>query len=338
MIIATFNSTTDWDGRSIEYDGHVFTVAGVAQITVDEVMLFDADGQLTWVSAETRDFIATSVPAAQPVGAPPEVSTNDPKRMLIATFGPTTAWVGKTITFENEVFQLEGHGPISAADVMEYDRQGHLIWVNDGMRAWVGSNARSPLQSTDATARTPTSMASPADQATGATAAASGRQTQPARAFSKRWLLLAALGLIVLVAVAVFVVVTRDDAGAKSAASTQVLRNAVPASPSAGSGEQGSTTESAPGAIGDPYGGGAIACIDGIGVHGLIAAAADQTPADDGIRWATEPNCETAVPGALGTAIGTGAANTDATIARNDAGTSYAAGLAQAYNGGGYSD
>jgi hypothetical protein len=54
--------------------------------------------------------------------------------MLIATFGPATGRVGKKITHEGEVFVLERHGPISAADVMEYDRQGHLVWVNDGTR------------------------------------------------------------------------------------------------------------------------------------------------------------------------------------------------------------
>ncbi len=61
--------------------------------------------------------------------------------MLIATFGPTTAWVGTQITSEGDTFVLEGHGPISVCDIMEYDRQGHLVWVNDGTRAWVGSRA-----------------------------------------------------------------------------------------------------------------------------------------------------------------------------------------------------
>ena len=65
--------------------------------------------------------------------------------MLIATFGPSTGWAGKTITHEGDVFTLEGHGPITAADVMEYDRQGHLVWTNDGTRAWVGSKVRSAL-------------------------------------------------------------------------------------------------------------------------------------------------------------------------------------------------
>ena len=62
--------------------------------------------------------------------------------MLIATFGPTTGWAGKRITREGDVFVLEGHGSISAADVMEYDRQGHLVWASAGTRAWVGSRAQ----------------------------------------------------------------------------------------------------------------------------------------------------------------------------------------------------
>ena len=59
--------------------------------------------------------------------------------MLIATFGTTTGWAGKTISFENEQFVLEGHGPITAADVMEYDRQSQLVWANEGTRGWVGA-------------------------------------------------------------------------------------------------------------------------------------------------------------------------------------------------------
>jgi len=62
--------------------------------------------------------------------------------MLIATFGPTTAWVGRRITHDGDAFVLEGHGALSAAEIMEYDRQGHLQWVDDGTRAWVGSRAQ----------------------------------------------------------------------------------------------------------------------------------------------------------------------------------------------------
>ena len=61
--------------------------------------------------------------------------------MLVATFGQSAGCAGKKITSENGQFLLEDHGDIAAADVMEYDRQGQLIWVNDGTRAWVGSHA-----------------------------------------------------------------------------------------------------------------------------------------------------------------------------------------------------
>jgi hypothetical protein len=63
--------------------------------------------------------------------------------MLIATFGPSTAWQGQKIEWDEGRFLLEGHGPIGAEDVMEYDRQGHLVWESAGTRAWVGSRAAS---------------------------------------------------------------------------------------------------------------------------------------------------------------------------------------------------
>ena len=57
-----------------------------------------------------------------------------------------------------------------------------------------------------------------------------------------------------------------------------------------------------------------------------------------GIQWATEPYWHTFVPGGTGTAIGTGSANTTKIVAQNGTGSTYAAGLARAYNGGGYTD
>ena len=76
--------------------------------------------------------------------------------MLVATFGPTTTWAGKTVTYADGAFVLEGHGPIRAQDVFEYERQGHLVWAMDGVRAWVGAKAQeeggpaaTPLQTVD---------------------------------------------------------------------------------------------------------------------------------------------------------------------------------------------
>ena len=114
--------------------------------------------------------------------------------------------------------------------------------------------------------------------------------------------------------------------------------------------------------IGDPYQGGIVAYIlqdngdepDDPGYdpdvqHGLIAAAIpDQST---GIIWAKAAyqSAEIGVT-AQGTAIGTGLANTNAIIAQNDptyttlddpvytGDITYAAGLARAYRGGGYSD
>ena len=93
--------------------------------------------------------------------------------------------------------------------------------------------------------------------------------------------------------------------------------------------------------VGDFYQGGVVFYIFESGdtgyiageTHGLIAAVADQS---SGIRWYNGSNTTT---GASATTIGTGSANTDAIIAAQGATeTSYAAGLARAYSGGGYTD
>ena len=94
-------------------------------------------------------------------------------------------------------------------------------------------------------------------------------------------------------------------------------------------------------AVGDFYQGGVVFYLfeDGdtgyVGgeTHGLIAAVQDQS---SGIRWHNGNLVETS---ASATAIGTGAANTNAIIAVQGATEiDYAAGLARAYNGGGYTD
>lgn len=72
--------------------------------------------------------------------------------MLVATFGPSTGWAGKTITREDEACILEEHGPISAQDVMQYDRQGHLVWADQALRAQVHQLAAEQSQSSSASA------------------------------------------------------------------------------------------------------------------------------------------------------------------------------------------
>jgi hypothetical protein len=69
--------------------------------------------------------------------------------------------------------------------------------------------------------------------------------------------------------------------------------------------------------------------------RGLIAAAEDQSA---GIIWATVAYQTTSVAGGTETALGTGSANTDKIISQNGAGSTYAAGIARAYDGGDYDD
>jgi S1-C subfamily serine protease len=110
--------------------------------------------------------------------------------MLIATFGPSTGWAGKKITFEDDAFMLERHGPLAAADVMEYDRQGYLVWASDGTRAWVGARAAAAHQKSRRAKRKPAraaehqpaaaeAAASAGDVPTGAADQAPGPSTAP---------------------------------------------------------------------------------------------------------------------------------------------------------------
>ena len=89
-------------------------------------------------------------------------------------------------------------------------------------------------------------------------------------------------------------------------------------------------------AIGDigPSGVGIVFFVLDGGFHGLEVAPVDQST---GIVWALPANQVASVPGTRST-LGTGLANTELIIDQNGPGTTYAAGVARAYTGGGLTD
>lgn len=64
--------------------------------------------------------------------------------MLIAVFNDTTGWAGKTVTYDDGVITLQGHGNISAVDLLDYDNHGYLTWAFGGLREWVEGLAAVP--------------------------------------------------------------------------------------------------------------------------------------------------------------------------------------------------
>jgi hypothetical protein len=59
--------------------------------------------------------------------------------MLVATFGPSTAWQGREIVWDLDHFILVGHGAIPAAGLLDYDRRGQLVWADPAYPMWVAA-------------------------------------------------------------------------------------------------------------------------------------------------------------------------------------------------------
>ncbi len=74
--------------------------------------------------------------------------------MVIATFNSATGWAGQTITYDDSVCTLEGHGPITAQDVVSYDEAGHIEWAYNGLRDWVCQLCQSPAETLESPAET----------------------------------------------------------------------------------------------------------------------------------------------------------------------------------------
>lgn len=140
MLIATFNERTGWAGKAITYENGVFSLEDFGALTADAVMQYDRQGHLSWSTEGTRAWVGSMTTAAAPSSAP-GATTAPAQESLIATFRPSTAWVGKRITYSGQQFVLDGEGPITAQAVLAYDGMGHLAWATDQTRAWVRAQA-----------------------------------------------------------------------------------------------------------------------------------------------------------------------------------------------------
>ena len=168
-LVATFGANTQWAGRTIMFEDGAFVLEDHGSITATDVLEYDRLGHLVWAEEGRRQWVQSMVPspmaaataspmqsaavtAARPLAATPvqpvvarplQAAGMTPAAAprVIATFGPSTGWQGKTITYDGAVFTLEDWGGISAADVVNYDRQGHLVWADAGTRDWVEGQA-----------------------------------------------------------------------------------------------------------------------------------------------------------------------------------------------------
>ena len=145
--------------------------------------------------------------------------------MLVATFNETTAWAGKTITHEGDAFMLQDLGPIPAAGVMEYDRQGHLDWAMERMPARVRS-----LAARDAAG--PSVVVGSGSAGNGDKPASLAPSSPPLHGeTTPRQPLIAALLLMAVVALA-FSVACGQQAGTSSGAPAPVVSRTPSATPS----------------------------------------------------------------------------------------------------------
>jgi hypothetical protein len=118
--------------------------------------------------------------------------------MLVATFGPSTGWAGKTITYDNGQFTLEDFGPVTVRDVLSYHERGQLIWAYEGLQEWVEEQSE---------------PRAPARPAMGAALGRDGRQVQQKKSGFPSWAVaLIVVGVLLAIgAVVVFPMMAGED-------------------------------------------------------------------------------------------------------------------------------
>lgn len=170
MLIATFGVSTAWVGKTITFENEEFVLEEHGPVVPSAIVEYDKQGHLEWSSDGLRKWVYELAADLTPSPPPPEengpadtptasstttgeraekaprakaksVYAPDAKPMLIATFRDGTVRAASTIIHDRGAFIVEGEGLRTAADVMEYDRRGQLVWADEGSRAWVGAKA-----------------------------------------------------------------------------------------------------------------------------------------------------------------------------------------------------
>ena len=59
MLIATFNETTGWRGKTITYEDDHLILEGHGRVSPTNIMKYDEKGQLTWASEEMRAWVGS---------------------------------------------------------------------------------------------------------------------------------------------------------------------------------------------------------------------------------------------------------------------------------------
>lgn len=108
-LLATFRPTSCWPGKTLTVGAAGLVVEGYGPISAADVKIHESQRSLRWTDA----MLGLGVGSFD----------------VVAAFGPSTAWVGKTLTMVGyDIYLVEGVGVVSAEGVMSYERQGHLDW------------------------------------------------------------------------------------------------------------------------------------------------------------------------------------------------------------------
>ena len=142
------------DGRiSAHEHAHLLERAQGLGLGADE-----AEKAILAAAAAADADVEPPLAAAQPASTPaPPAAAPAPAAKLIATFNASTGWAGMTITYEKGRFTLEGHGPLSAADLLSYDNKGYIDWAYEGLREWARGLAAGSAADPGPAARTASS-------------------------------------------------------------------------------------------------------------------------------------------------------------------------------------